>query len=126
MSTLFNSKLTFYAAPKPAYGTDGLPLAVEAAARTVRGTIQPVTGEEALAISHGTRNTGVVKVYASERLAARSQQGESTGWVVGASGRVYELTEELPFRNLGTIGHWKYVGSEVPAAQIPDFLRGKT
>lgn len=123
MATLFDRKLTFYEAPKPGFGLDGRPLPFEASSRTVRGTVQSVTGEEALAISHGNRNTGVVKVYASERLIARAQSSDSQGWVVSSAGRVYELTEELPFQNLGPIKHWKYIASEVPAAQVPEFLR---
>lgn len=124
MTTPFNRKFTFYTAPKPGFGSNGRPLDVEASSRVVRGTIQSVTGEEALAISQGNRNTGVVKVYASERLIARAQLSDTQGWVVSAAGRVYELTEELPFQNLGPIRHWKYIASEVPAAQIPDFLKG--
>ncbi len=124
MATLFNRTFTFYTAPKPAFGDDGRPQAVTASGRTVRGTIQSVSGEETLAISHGDRNAGVVKVYASERLTARAQLSESQGWVVSAAGRVYELTDELPFQNLGPIKHWKYTASEIPAAQVPDFLKG--
>ncbi len=74
--------------------------------RTVRGTIQPVTGEEAIAYQEGGRNTGVVKI----------------GYV-NQVGFWYEITDELVFGNLPKITHWKYIACKVPAAQVPKGLQ---
>ena len=91
--------------------------------RTVRGTIQPVTGEEAIAYQEGGRNKGVVKIYASERLAARTQEGTEAIGYVNQGGFWYEITDELVFGNLPKITHWKYIACKVPAAQVPKGLQ---
>ena len=69
----------------------------------------------------GGRNTGVVKIYSSERLAARTQEGSAQGYV-SQGGYWYEIVDELVYGNLPKITHWKYIACKVPAAQMPEGL----
>jgi len=90
-------------------------------ARQVRGTVQPFNGKETVPAVAAARNTGTVKVYSSERLDFRSEDGTGLGYV-RCGGFLYELVDELPNLN-GLIEHYKYVGCLVPPSQIPDSLK---
>lgn len=89
--------------------------------RQVRGTVQPFNGKETVPAVAAARNTGTVKVYSSERLDFRSEDGTGLGYV-RCGGFLYELVDELPNLN-GLIEHYKYVGCLVPPSQIPDSLK---
>jgi hypothetical protein len=91
------------------------------AVREVRGTVQPFNGKETVPAVAASRNTGTVKVYSSERLDFRSEDGNGLGYV-RCGGFLYELVDELPNLN-GLIDHYKYVGCLVPPSQIPDPLK---
>lgn len=80
-----------------------------------------MSGKEAETYQEASRNTGLVKIYCSERLDFRQQGGEGLGYV-RCGGFIYELVQELPYQN-GLIPHYKYVGCLVPVAQIPEALR---
>lgn len=123
MATVFNRTFTYKELGATTYGKDGMPVKGSLSVRQVRGTIQALTGQDVITYLNGSRNSGTVKIYSSERLNARKQGGDAVGYVESAAGVLYELTHELPFQNLSRIGHWKYIASEVPAAQIPEALR---
>ncbi|MBO5531652.1 MAG: hypothetical protein J5977_04245 [Fibrobacter sp.] len=123
MATLFARTFTYHEMSKPTLDSFGNMVEGTFTTRTVRGTIQPVTGEEAIAYQEGGRNTGVVKIYSSERLAARTQEGTEAIGYVNQGGFWYEITDELVFGNLPKITHWKYIACKVPAAQVPKGLQ---
>ena len=121
MATLFARTFTYRETVKQGFDSFGNPVAAPFTERTVRGTIQPITGEEAIPYQEGGRNTGVVKIYSSERLAARTQEGSAQGYV-SQGGYWYEIVDELVYGNLPKIPHWKYIACKVPAAQMPEGL----
>ena len=123
MATLFARTFTYHETVKQGFDSFGNPVAAPFTERTVRGTIQPITGEEAIAYQEGGRNTGIVKIYSSERLAARTQEGTQAIGYVNQGGFWYEITDELVFGNLPKITHWKYIACKVPAAQVPKGLQ---
>lgn len=124
MATLFNRSFEYREIARGDFDASGNPvLGDEILVRTIRGTVQPVTGQEAIPYSEGGRNTGVVKVYSSERLAARTQDGAKAQGYVKQGGFWYEIVDELVFENLPKITHWKYIATKIPAAQIPEALK---
>lgn len=123
MATVFARTFRYCELVKPYFDSEGNAVSETKSERTVRGTIQPVTGEEAIAYSEGSRNTGMVKVYSSERLAARTQDGAEAIGYIQQGGYWYEIVDELVFCNLPNITHWKYIASKIPPAQIPEALR---
>ncbi|MCQ2102281.1 MAG: hypothetical protein MJY98_03540 [Fibrobacter sp.] len=123
MATVFARTFRYCELVKPHFDSEGNAVSEMKSERTVRGTIQPVTGEEAIAYSEGSRNTGMVKVYSSERLAARTQDGAEAIGYIQQGGYWYEIVDELVFCNLPNITHWKYIASKIPPAQIPEALR---
>lgn len=90
--------------------------------RTVHGTIQPLNGQETVTYLAGSRDTGSVKIYSSEKLSFRSEDGERTGFVK-SEGSVFELVQQMSFQNVGAISHYKYIASLVPPSQIPEALK---
>lgn len=123
MPTLFARTFQYHEMSKPVFDSHGNAVPGEMSVRTVRGTIQPVTGQELVPYMEGGRNTGVVKIYSSERLAAKSQDGKGAIGYVEQGGTWYEIVDELVFGNLPKITHWKYVACKIPAAQVPEGLR---
>lgn len=123
MATVFARTFRYCELVKPHFDSEGNAVSETKSERTVRGTIQPVTGEEAIAYSEGSRNTGMVKVFSSERLAARTQDGAEAIGYIQQGGYWYEIVDELVFCNLPNITHWKYIASKIPPAQIPEALR---
>ena len=101
----------------------GNPVPGEKSSRDVRGTVQPLNGKETVPAVALSRNTGTVKVYSSERLDFRSEDGTGLGYV-RCGGAFYELVDELPNVN-GLIDHWKYIACLVPQSQIPEVLKGE-
>jgi hypothetical protein len=113
---LFNRSFEFVRLPKPTYDNRGNPVFDGwKEARMVRGTVQPLNGKETVPAIALSRNTGTVKVYSSERLDFRSEDGTGLGFV-RCAGHIYELVDELPNQN-GLINHWKYIGCLVPPSQ---------
>lgn len=93
----------------------------QATTRTVRGTVQPLNGKETVPAVAASRNTGTVKVYSTERLEFRSEDGNGQGFV-RCGGYLYELVDELTNLN-GLIEHWKYIACLVPPSQVQATLR---
>lgn len=123
MATVFNLSFEFI---RLVYGTsryDSNGDLVMATVETmeIRGSVQPVTGKDTVPDKIASRNSGAVKVYASERLDFRSVDGECRGFV-RCGDFVYELMDELPYQNLGPIKHWKYMASLVPPQEMPPEL----
>ena len=123
MATLFNGTFTYAELAAGSYGSSGDFVRGERADSEIRGTIQAVTGDDLLTIPEGSRQSGTVKIYSSERLKARTQNSDgAAGYVKSAAGIWYELVQEMPYQNLPKITHWKYVACEIPAAQLPEAL----
>lgn len=123
MSTAFTDRNFIYyefSDGKPAM--DGTYSEGPFSSRTVSGTVQPMTGREALAYADGSLNGGLVKVYSNERLNARTRGRHSGGFVVYGGG-VYRIVDEIPYQN-GVMSHWKYVASLVQGDDVPEPLRG--
>lgn len=123
MATLFNRKFEYIELGSGSYDASGNYVAGEKSSRIVRGTIQSVSGDDLLRIPEGNRQTGAVKIYSSEKLNVRTQNGAGVGYVRTVAGIVYQLEQELPFPNLPKITHWKYLACEIPKAQIPEALQ---
>lgn len=121
MATLFNRHFEFLSEAAPSWASDGSYVPGTFASRIVRGTVQPVSGEETLPAAAASRDTGTVKVYSSERLAFRAE-GKGARGFVRLGGELYELVDEIPNSN-GLIPHWKYVGCLVPKSQLPEVQR---
>lgn len=121
MATLFNRSFEFIALPKAQRDVYGKVVPAQATTRTVRGTVQPLNGKETVPAVAASRNTGTVKVYSTERLEFRSEDGNGQGFV-SCGGYLYELVDELPNLN-GLIDHWKYIACLVPPSQVPATLR---
>lgn len=121
MATLFNKNFEYFEIADSDYGSDGSITTGAVSSRTVRGSVQAINGKELLAMAIGGRQQGSVKVYSDEQLKTRVQ-GDTTRAYVKCGGRVYELVDEVPNLN-AIISHYKYIGSLVPASQVPEALR---
>lgn len=106
---------------RPAFDLRGNELQADVTTRSVRGTVQPLNGKETVPAVALSRNAGTVKVYSSERLDFRSEDGTGLGYV-RCAGVLYELVDELPNVN-GLIDHWKYIACMVPQSQVPEALK---
>lgn len=122
MATLFNRRFSFLSMPRPTIDSYGNAVYGEVSVRSVRGTVQPLNGKETVPAVALSRNTGTVKVYSSERLDFRSEDGTGLGYV-RCGDYLYELVDELPNQN-DLINHWKYIACLVPPSQIPENLKG--
>lgn len=121
MATVFNRSFEFLRLPQAQRDVYGKVIPAQATTRTVRGTVQPLNGKETVPAVAASRNTGTVKVYSTERLAFRSEDGTGQGFV-RCGGHLYELVDELPNVN-GLIDHWKYIACLVPPSQEAGVLR---
>ena len=90
--------------------------------RTVRGTLQAGSVRESLNVASGSRNTGSIDVFSSERLKSRTRGGNEGGYVLFGD-MVYQLDAEQVYPNLPRITHWKYTASMVPEGEIPQGVR---
>lgn len=123
MATLFKRTFTYVELSAGSYDSSGDFVRGERTDSEVKGTIQAVTADDLLAIPEGSRQSGTVKVYSSEKLKARTQNSDgAAGYVKSPAGIWYELVQEMPFQNLPKIAHWKYLACEIPAAQVPEAL----
>lgn len=123
MATVFNRAFEFIRLPQPTHDSRGNAVVIgEKSVRTVRGTVQPLNGKETIPAAAASRNTGTVKIYSTERLDFRAEDGTGLGYV-RCGGFLYELVDELPYQNLPRITHWKYIGCLVPPSQVPEQLQ---
>lgn len=120
MSTLFDREFEYLRLEKTTFDVRGNEIPGALSVRNVRGTVQPMNGKETIPAVALSRNTGTVKVYSTERLDFRAEDGTGVGYV-RCAGSVYELVDELPNVN-GLIDHWKYIACLVPQSQVPAAL----
>lgn len=118
MPTLFDEWFTYAEPAAGSYGSDGLWTDGDLSVRTVKGTIQPESAYEATRDAQGSRDSGIVRVYSSERLAAKERAGSDGGWV-SKGGRTYQLDSEDPHTYLFG-GHWIYSAHLVAPVDVPD------
>ena len=121
MATAFNRSFEFIRLDYGSgdrYDRDGNPVSASVTSRVVRGTVQPINGKDTVPAEIASRNSGAVKVYASERLDFRSVDGHCRGFVK-CGDFLYELMDELPYQYLVPITHWKYIASLVPPQEMP-------
>lgn len=90
--------------------------------RSVRGTIQSATYEEQIPAITGTRMTGNVDVFSSERLKSRTR-GENDGGYVFYDEHWYQLVSEQSYTHIRRISHYKYVAEMVPQDELPTELK---
>lgn len=121
MATLFNRAFEYLRLDRPTTDLRGNVVPGNLTTKEVRGTVQPLNGKETVPAVALSRNTGTVKVYSSERLDFRSEDGVGLGYV-RCGGHLYELVDELPNLN-GLIDHWKYIACLVPQSQVPAQLK---
>ncbi len=121
MATLFNRAFEYLRLDRPTTDLRGNVVPGNLTTKEVRGTVQPLNGKETVPAVALSRNTGTVKVYSSERLDFRSEDGAGLGYV-RCGGQLYELVDELPNLN-GLIDHWKYIACLVPQSQVPAQLK---
>lgn len=107
MATLFNRNFDYYEFSKGDFDVSGFYVNGEISKRTVRGTVQTMTAQECESYQDGSRNSGYVKIYSSEKLQARKEGGFVGGFVLLA-GNVYQILDEMPNLN-DLIPHFKYV-----------------
>lgn len=115
---LFARYFTYYELALDGYDENGDPVTGSVTSRVICGTIQPLSAKEIEAIAEGDRQNGSVKVYSSDRLAVRHQNGDAQGFVKDNNGVIYELVSEASNLNQ-LISHYKYVAMLVPVAQLP-------
>lgn len=121
MATLFNRSFEYIRLPQVQRDVYGKVIPAQVATRSVRGTVQPLNGKETVPAVAASRNTGTVKVYSTERLDFRAEDGTGQGFV-RCGGFLYELVDEAPNVN-GLIDHFKYIACLVPPSQVPEALR---
>lgn len=121
MATLFNRSFEYISLPQVQRDVYGKVIPAQPSTRSVRGTVQPLNGKETVPAVAASRNTGTVKVYSTERLDFRAEDGTGQGFV-RCGGFLYELVDEAPNVN-GLIDHFKYIACLVPPSQVPEALR---
>jgi len=90
--------------------------------RDVKGTIQPLSSKDTLVLETGSRDTGMVKIYAAERLAVREREEGAQGDFIEHGGRIYQAHTEDVNQN-GLLPHWKYFASMCPLDKVPTAVR---
>lgn len=123
MSTVLDREFIYAECADGSYNSEGEWVPGAVSYRTVRGTVQPMTGKECLAYSGGSRNSGLVSVFSSEILKSRTQGGNEGGYVrLGAC--VYQLENEQILQLLDEdVDHIEYTGCLVPEKDIPDGIK---
>ena len=116
MATLFNKSFEYVQVSGGHY-TAGKYVKGDVTRRNVRGTLQPQTSKQCLVSSDGTRTTGYINVYSSERLSFRELGGNVSGYVV-FNGGTYELLTEQSYTN-GLIPHYEYSACLCKDSEIP-------
>lgn len=119
MPTLLNKTFVFASATTEGHTDDeGKWVEGHIEVFTSKGTIQPLSGKDLLAYDTSSRNTGMVKIYSTERLVVRERGGKTGSWVK-FGGSVYEVIEEMLYKNLQPLKHFKYVACLVTENDIP-------
>lgn len=118
--TPLNSTFTYIATTQPKILDNGDVDISVALVSSIRGSIQPISGNETIPAVAASRNTGTIKIYASERLTFRMDGGNGTCYVWW-QGALYELVDEMAYVNV--LKHFKYIACLVPIAQIPKCVK---
>ena len=116
MSTLFNSAFLVATVSGSDYNEKGSFVDGVVSTRSVRGSIQSLNSKDSLAFEMGSRDTGKVKAYSTERLNVR-ERGKSQGDYITYAGRIYQLFVEMPYLN-GIIPHYKYFAELCPPDEV--------
>jgi len=124
MATVFrNMKFRYAELSDGAYDESGNYLhGSEISVRDIQGTLQSATYRERIAAITGSRNTGNIDVYSSERLTPSTRGGNDGGYVRFGS-QTYQLVSEQAYPHLSGIGHYKYVAEMVPPDEVPESVR---
>jgi hypothetical protein len=118
--TPLNSTFTYIATTQPKILDNGDIDVSVSLVSSVRGSIQPISGNETIPAVAASRNTGTIKIYASERLTFRKDGGNGSCYVWW-QGSLYELVDEMAYVNV--LKHFKYIACLVPIAQIPECVK---
>lgn len=118
--TPLNSTFTYIATTPPNILDDGDVDVSVSLVSSVRGSIQPMSGNETIPAVAASRNTGTIKIYASERLTFRKDGGNGSCYVWWQDS-LYELVDEMAYVNV--LKHFKYIACLVPVAQIPECVK---
>lgn len=121
MATLFNKFFRYVELTDGHYAHGDYVHGALTVDKTVHGTIQSATYKEQIPAITGTRNTGNVDIYSSEKLKCRTHGGNDGGYVA-FGGNIYQLVSEQYYPHLRGIEHWKYVAEMVPADEIPQAI----
>lgn len=117
MRTLFNRSFKYLELGTGSYSDTGDYIPGGLSVRTVRGTVQTMTAQECEPYIDGSRNSGFVKIYASERLEARKEGGNAGGFVF-YDGNCFQLLDSMPNLNR-VISHHKYVAALIERDNVP-------
>lgn len=81
---------------------------------TIFGSVQPVGGQELMALPEGRRTSEVVKLYTDVELNTSeiSQQADRMMW----RGHMYEISMKAPYQS-NVINHFKYYATKI---QVPN------
>lgn len=120
MATLFSRSFEAVTETASAFNASGEYVRGGFSARKVRGTVQPVTGQETVPSVVLSRNTGTVKIYSSERLEFRREGGDRC--YVRHGSDIYEVVDEAIYQN-ALIPHYRYYACMVPPSQVPEGLK---
>lgn len=124
MATLFNTTFRYVELSTGGYDESGVySHGTVTKDYLVHGSAQAATYKEQIPAITGTRNTGNLDVYSSDRLACRMRGGNDGGYVI-KDGIVYQLISEQHYHHLSRLEHWKYVAELVPADEVPEAVSG--
>lgn len=86
---------------------------------TFVGSIQPLNGHDLQLLTEGRMDVGSVKIYSDKILNVSTQETGLPGDVVNWNGRLYEVTQALPYTN-GIISHYKYIAQDVGPVPVQE------
>jgi len=122
MATLFNKSFRYVELTDGHYEHGDYVHGALSVDRMVHGTVQSATYKEQIPAVTGTRNTGNVDIYSSDKLTCRTHGGNDGGYVC-FGGNIYQLVSEQYYPHLRGIEHWKYVAEMVPAEEVPQEVK---
>lgn len=123
MATVFNMHFKYAELSKGEYDNNGRYIhGSNLNVKTIRGTCQSATYKERIASITGSRNTGNIDIYSTEKLTP-STRGDNDGGYVNYGGNIYQIVSEKFFPHLRNISHWCYVAEMVPIAEVPDAIK---
>jgi len=80
---------------------------------SIKGSVQPLSGSELLLLPEGERVRAKCKMYSHDGLKTASVNDATIADRVVVEGRDLEVHSVAPFRNEGSLSHFKYVLVEV-------------